>query len=78
VLNPGLNANCEIDVGEVLCVAAPPSSSPSCTTSYTVVSGDYCAKIWEAFGLSEGEFRGLNPGLDAGCGIEVREVLCVG
>lgn len=73
-LNPALDAACDIDVGQVLCVAAP----SACKKTYTVVSGDWCAKIWEQFGLSEAAFRALNPGLDEGCVIEVGQRLCVG
>jgi LysM repeat protein len=73
-LNPALDAACVIDVGQVLCVAAP----SACKKTYTVVSGDWCAKIWEQFGLSEAAFRALNPKLDEGCLIEIGQRLCVG
>jgi LysM repeat protein len=48
-----------------------------CKTTYTVVSGDWCSKIWAQFGLTEGEFKGLNPGLNANCDLNVGDVLCV-
>ncbi|KAH6843385.1 hypothetical protein B0I37DRAFT_437684 [Chaetomium sp. MPI-CAGE-AT-0009] len=73
-LNPALNAACDIDVGQVLCVAAP----SGCAKTYTVVAGDWCAKVWEQFGLSEAAFRALNPGLGEECVIEVGQRLCVG
>ncbi|KAK4096677.1 carbohydrate-binding module family 50 protein [Parathielavia hyrcaniae] len=74
-LNPSLNAGCDLVVGQVLCVAAP---SDTCNATYTVVSGDWCSKIWDQFGLTEAQFRALNPGLDANCVINVGQRLCVG
>lgn len=76
-LNPSLNANCDLSIGQVLCVAAPPAAG-TCQKTYTVASGDWCAKIWEQFGLSEAQFRGLNPGLDGNCDLDVGQRLCVG
>ncbi|KAK3901351.1 hypothetical protein C8A05DRAFT_44983 [Staphylotrichum tortipilum] len=63
----------------------PPTTSSSSSSSphhasgstYTVVAGDWCARIWEEFNLTEAEFRGLNPGLGADCGIQVGERVCV-
>jgi LysM repeat protein len=73
-LNPQLNAACALDVGQVLCVAAV----SACKRTYTVVSGDYCAKIWARFGLTEAGFRGLNPGLNGNCDLDVGQRVCVG
>ncbi len=72
-LNPSLNTNCDLSIGQVLCVVG----SSGCPKTYTVVAGDYCSAIWARFGLTEAQLRGLNPGLDAGCGLRVGQVLCV-
>jgi LysM repeat protein len=73
-LNPSLNANCDLSIGQVLCVAAP----STCAATYTVVSGDWCSKIWEQFGLTEAQFRALNPSVNANCDINIGQKLCVG
>lgn len=72
-LNPTVNANCDLDIGQVVCVAAP-----TCRTTYTVVSGDWCARIWERNGLTEAQFRALNPSLNANCDLDIGQVVCVG
>ncbi|KAH8761309.1 hypothetical protein BGZ57DRAFT_993033 [Hyaloscypha finlandica] len=88
-LNPTVDSNCDIQVGQVLCVsgtgtasttaAAPASSgtSTTCPTRYTVKSGDFCFAIWTQFGLTEDQFLAMNPSLDSNCDIQVGEVLCV-
>ena len=73
-LNPTLNAACDISIGQILCVGTP----STCKTTYTVVAGDWCAKIWEEFNLTEQQFRALNPELGAECGIQVGQRVCVG
>jgi LysM repeat protein len=90
-LNPTLNANCDINAGHTVCVkgssasattvtsAAPtPTSSGSCKTSYAVVLGDTCSKIWAKYGLTEAQFRALNPTLNAACDLREGQVLCLG
>ncbi|KAM7192140.1 hypothetical protein V8F20_008975 [Naviculisporaceae sp. PSN 640] len=72
-LNPTLNANCDLSIGQVLCVAPP-----TCRATYTVISGDWCAKIWERFGLTEAQFRALNPSLNSNCDLGIGQVVCVG
>ena len=42
--------------------------SPACTTIYTVVSGDYCAKIEYNYNLTSTQLYDLNPWLDSACG----------
>ncbi|KAH8892942.1 hypothetical protein GQ53DRAFT_589993, partial [Thozetella sp. PMI_491] len=69
-LNPNLDANCDLNIGDVLCVA-------TCKKTYTVKSGDTCFAIWTEFGLTEAQLRALNPTLDAGCDIDVGQALCV-
>lgn len=92
-LNPQLNENCDLDVGQVVCVAPPGGGTPtttarpttttttpgggSCKKTYTVVGGDYCYKVYTDNGLTEAQFRALNPGLDADCALDVGQVLCV-
>ena len=73
-LNPTLDANCDLSIGQVLCVAAP----STCKTTYTVVSGDWCSKIWAQYNLTEAQFRALNPSLNANCDLTVGQKLCVG
>lgn len=72
-LNPSLNASCDLAIGQVLCVASP----STCATTYTVVSGDWCSKIWAQFGLTEAQFRALNPSLNANCDLNIGQNLCV-
>lgn len=48
-----------------------------CAFQYTVVSGDWCAKIWEAYGLNESQFRELNPSIDASCALNIGQTVCV-
>lgn len=87
--NPQLDANCDVDIGDVLCVAQGISSSttasaPSTATSfsvclktYTVVSGDYCFLIEQNNGITEAQLRAWNPSLDAACDLAIGQVLCV-
>ncbi|KAH9918316.1 uncharacterized protein B0H18DRAFT_846790, partial [Fomitopsis serialis] len=63
-LNPWLDSNCDLEIGEVLCVG--PNSSPT-STVYTVVSGDYCAEIESDYGLTAAQLYALNPWLDSAC-----------
>ncbi|OCK76037.1 carbohydrate-binding module family 50 protein [Lepidopterella palustris CBS 459.81] len=53
------------------------SGPVSCSKTYTVASGDYCYKIWTDNGLTEAQFRALNPSLDAGCDLIAGQVVCV-
>jgi LysM repeat protein len=80
--NPSLDANCDIDVGQVVCVAngTAPSGKPTastCTDIYTVQSGDSCYSIWTQFGLTEAQLTASNPSIDANCDVFVGQVLCV-
>jgi chitinase len=49
----------------------------TCFKTYTVVNGDYCSKVWTSFGLSEAQFRALNPFLKDDCDLDIGQVLCV-
>lgn len=82
--NPSLDSNCDIDVGEVLCVAESSSGSTgssgsggSCPNTFTVVSGDTCDGIASQFGITLAQLEALNPSLDSNCDIDVGQVLCV-
>ncbi|KAH8645698.1 hypothetical protein BX600DRAFT_477860 [Xylariales sp. PMI_506] len=52
-------------------------SSGTCTETYTVVSGDYCYKIWNDYGITEAELYAWNPTLDSACDLAIGQVLCV-
>jgi len=90
--NPTLDANCDLSIGQVLCVSESPtttsasststsssaSSTPTaCTEYYTVVSGDYCYLIYTKFGITLAQLDAFNPTLDANCDLSVGQVLCV-
>jgi LysM repeat protein len=80
--NPSQDASCDIDVGQVVCVASgtAPSGKPTastCTDIYTVQSGDSCYSIWTQFGLTEAQLTASNPSIDANCDVFVGQVLCV-
>jgi len=49
----------------------------TCTETYTVVSGDYCYKIWTEFGITQAELQSWNPSLDSACDLSIGQVLCV-
>ena len=55
----------------------PTPTGIPCAFQYTVVSGDWCAKIWEAYGLSEARFRELNPSIGASCALDLGQRVCV-
>ncbi|PMD16786.1 carbohydrate-binding module family 50 protein [Hyaloscypha hepaticicola] len=91
--NPTLDANCDLAVGQVLCVSESPTSTSSvsttttstsvsatptaCTKHYTVVSGDYCYLIETNFGITSAQLYAWNPTLDANCDLSIGQVLCV-
>ncbi|KAJ7616081.1 hypothetical protein FB45DRAFT_841722 [Roridomyces roridus] len=50
----------------------------SCTSSYTVVSGDYCALISTKTGVSVATIESLNPSINSGCtNLQIGQVLCL-
>ncbi|GMH44035.1 hypothetical protein BSKO_11969 [Bryopsis sp. KO-2023] len=55
--------------------AAP--STPSDCPNYTVKSGDTCFDLWVENGLTEEEFRDLNPQLNKACALDVGDELCL-
>ena len=52
-------------------------STGACKETYTVVSGDYCYKIWVEYGITEAELYAWNPSLDSACDLAIGQVLCV-
>ncbi|KAG6847464.1 hypothetical protein H0H93_007975 [Arthromyces matolae] len=67
-LNPFLDANCDLEVGENLCM---------CARTYTVQSGDYCYAITQSQGVTQDQLDALNPWLDSNCSLNIGDVLCV-
>lgn len=60
VLNPGVV--CEnLQLGQVLCMG---SGIGPCGGLYVVQVGNSCWQLWTDNGLTEQQFRDLNPGLD--------------
>eukprot|EP00884_Botryococcus_braunii_P001164 jgi/Botrbrau1/11048/Bobra.92_2s0019.1 len=49
----------------------------SCNKFFTVRSGDICFNIWRSYGLSEAQFRALNPGINCN-NLQIGERVCVG
>ncbi|MCJ1399326.1 hypothetical protein MMC11_002528 [Xylographa trunciseda] len=75
--NPTLDAACDLSIGQVLCVASPTSTAPTCPKTYTVVSGDTCYSIYTKLGITDAQLVAWNPTLDAACDLSVGQVLCV-
>lgn len=57
--------------------ASPGTSTGTCKSSYTVVSGDYCYLIWTEYGITEAQLRSWNPTLNSACDLVPDQVLCV-
>lgn len=53
------------------------TGSRTCGRTYTVVMGDFCFKIYSDAGLTEAQFRALNPSLNANCDLDIGQVVCV-
>jgi len=54
-------------------------ASPSCTRTYTVVSGDTCDGISAAQSVSTYQLAAVNPVIDSGCSnLEIGQILCLG
>jgi LysM repeat protein len=89
--NSGVNAGCtNIDVGYYLCVGGgggsvstipsplQPGTFDNCTQYHEVVSGDSCAAIESAAGITSAQFAAWNSGVNAGCtNIDVGYYLCI-
>eukprot|EP00884_Botryococcus_braunii_P018944 jgi/Botrbrau1/5733/Bobra.0134s0009.2 len=52
-------------------------TAPSCNKFFTVRAGDICFNIWNSYGLSEAQFRALNPGINCD-NLQIGERVCVG
>ncbi|KAJ7771243.1 hypothetical protein B0H14DRAFT_2402205, partial [Mycena olivaceomarginata] len=42
-------------------------SGGTCTSTYTVVSGDTCSHIESTHGISDAQLHALNPAINSGC-----------
>ncbi|CAK7243242.1 MAG: hypothetical protein STHCBS139747_004755 [Sporothrix thermara] len=89
--NSGVNTACtNIFLGDYLCVAGggattgPPSplqpgTETNCTSYHLVVSGDTCAAIESAAGITSAEFMAWNTGINAECtNLELNYYVCIG
>eukprot|EP00884_Botryococcus_braunii_P018945 jgi/Botrbrau1/5734/Bobra.0134s0009.1 len=52
-------------------------TAPSCNKFFTVRAGDICFNIWNSYGLSEAQFRSLNPGINCD-NLQIGQTVCVG
>ncbi|KAF7354410.1 hypothetical protein MVEN_01130000 [Mycena venus] len=89
-LNPWIDVNCAIQVGQAICVknsnvvsSGPPSNlSPgswsNCTTYYNVQSGDNCNVIETKFKISFSDFLRWNPEVTTTCSNLILASYCVG
>ncbi|ETW84901.1 hypothetical protein HETIRDRAFT_426061 [Heterobasidion irregulare TC 32-1] len=70
-----VDAACDnLHVGEVLCLGVV---GQDCTTTHTVVSGDFCASIAGAAGIDASTLLANNPNVNSDCSnIYPGEVLC--
>ncbi|KAJ7622231.1 RlpA-like double-psi beta-barrel-protein domain-containing protein-containing protein [Roridomyces roridus] len=64
----------------VAAVSATPllEARQSCTSSYTVVSGDFCNLISQKTGVAVATIESLNPSINSGCtNLQIGQVLCL-
>ncbi|KAF8214912.1 hypothetical protein K438DRAFT_1659741 [Mycena galopus ATCC 62051] len=74
-LNPWIDANCDLQVGQSICVGAPaapptniaPGSWTNCTSYYQVVANDNCNKIETTAGISFTDLLKWNSGINTAC-----------
>ncbi|KAF7291225.1 hypothetical protein MIND_01266000 [Mycena indigotica] len=58
--------------------ASPLEARQSCSSTYTVVSGDTCAAIESKKGISDAQLHALNPSINSACtNLQIGEVLCL-
>ncbi|KAJ6507026.1 hypothetical protein C8R45DRAFT_860907, partial [Mycena sanguinolenta] len=80
-LNPAINSGCtNLGLGQTLCLQAGSGggSSGGCTQTYTVKSGDTCAAIEVATGVSDSQLHALNPAINTGCtNLGLGQTLCL-
>ncbi|KAJ6506884.1 hypothetical protein C8R45DRAFT_816783 [Mycena sanguinolenta] len=51
---------------------------PSCSQTYTVVSGDTCSHIEAITGVSDATLHALNPAINNGCtNLSIGQILCL-
>lgn len=61
---------------ELLCLISKSALAVECTKYVKVAAGDYCYKLWTDNGLTEAEFRSLNP--DIYCdALQIGQQICV-
>lgn len=68
--NPAVGDDCQnLWLDTTYCVAAPAQSGTisSCTKYYVTKSGDGCASIQAAFGITFAQFYSWNPAVGSGC-----------
>lgn len=61
----------------VLPLTPPVSGRNDDCPNYKVKSGDICFDLWVANGLTEAEFRELNPKLNKACSLQIGDRLCL-
>ncbi|KAF7326989.1 hypothetical protein MSAN_02492700 [Mycena sanguinolenta] len=80
-LNSSINSGCtNLQIGESLCLStsSTSTSSGSCTSTYTVVSGDTCTIIASKTGVSVATIEADNSAINSGCtNLQVGQVLCL-
>ncbi|KAJ6565036.1 glycoside hydrolase superfamily [Mycena vulgaris] len=78
-LNPSINSGCtNLSVGQTLCLQASTGSGGTCTSTYTVVSGDTCSHIESTHGISDAQLHALNPAINSGCtNLSIGQKLCL-
>ncbi|KAJ7058345.1 hypothetical protein C8F01DRAFT_1059773, partial [Mycena amicta] len=58
--------------------ASPLEPRQSCSSTYTVVSGDTCFLIEGSTGISDSQLHSLNPSINSGCtNLQIGQVLCL-
>ncbi|KAF7313091.1 hypothetical protein MKEN_00994900 [Mycena kentingensis (nom. inval.)] len=56
----------------------PLQTRQSCSSTYSVVSGDTCSAIEGRFGVSDATLHALNPSINSGCtNLQIGQVLCL-
>eukprot|EP00798_Chlamydomonas_sp_ICE-L_P007361 gene7361-485_t len=77
-INPNVDCN-SLQLSQQLCVGGggDPGAGVECLLWYLVTKGDTCSKVWTAEGLSEEQFRAINPNVDCNS-LQLSQQLCVG
>ncbi|KAJ3113884.1 hypothetical protein HK100_001861 [Physocladia obscura] len=75
--NPNANCGSNLQVGTVLCIGGSGSGGSSCSSSYTIQSGDSCCGVASNYGISCSELENANPNANCGNNLQVGTVLCI-